>query len=66
MVFKEEAYREVFPKQVERPIVTKKESMINDEPEEVQEEVKQTESVIIEEKMIPEEPVPEHQEEGQE
>lgn len=65
MVFKEEAYREVFPKQVERPITTKQESMINDELEEVQEEVKQTESVI-EEKMIPEEPIPEHQEEGQE
>ena len=46
MVFKEDAYLEVFPKQVEKPLPIKKESMINDEPDENTEDVKHTEDVI--------------------
>ena len=53
MVFKEDAYREVFPAQVETPVKPKTESMIKDLEEETPEEVKQVEQA---QKEKPEEP----------
>ena len=49
MVFKEEAYKEVFPDVVVAPAVPKQESMINDDQEDAKtvEEPKQAEQVHI-------------------
>lgn len=49
MVFKEEAYKEVFPDVVPAPAVPKQESMINDDQEDVKtvEEPKQAEQAHI-------------------
>ena len=68
MVFKEEAYKEVFPDVVPAPAVPKQESMINDDQEDVKtvEEPKQAEQAQVpveepkQEKMLPD------QEEGAE
>jgi len=43
MVFKEEAYKEVFPDVVPAPVVAKQESMINDQDDETTVEPKQVE-----------------------
>ncbi len=49
MVFKEEAYKEVFPDVVPAPVVAKQESMINDDQEDVKtvEEPKQVEQAQV-------------------
>ena len=71
MVFKEEAYKEVFPDVVVAPVVPKQESMINDdqddntvEPKQVEQEKEVASPVepkqVEQEKMLPE------QEEGKE
>lgn len=61
MVFKEEAYKEVFPDVVPAPAVPKQESMISDDQEDVKtvEEPKQVEQAQVpdeepkQEKMLP-------------
>lgn len=66
MVFKEDAYREVFPAQVETPVKPKTESMIEDlEDEAPEEEVKQVEQAQKEKPEDPEqESMKPDQEEG--
>lgn len=69
MVFKEEAYKEVFPDVVVAPVAPKQESMISDDQEEVKtvEEPKQAEQAHIQPVEEPkQETMQPEQEEGKE
>ena len=68
MVFKEEAYKEVFPDVVPAPAVPKQESMINDDQEDAKtvEEPKQTEQAQTPVEEPKQETMQPEQEEGKE
>lgn len=68
MVFKEEAYKEVFPDVVPAPVVAKQESMINDDQEDVKtvEEPKQVEQAQVPDEEPKQENMLPDQEEGAE
>lgn len=68
MVFKEEAYKEVFPDVVVAPAVPKQESMISDDQEDAKtvEEPKQAEQAQIPDEEPKQETMQPEQEEGKE